>query len=420
VSSFVVNGGRRLEGTLIVSGAKNAVLPILAATLLLDRPVCLLNCPHLADVDNMMEILRTLGCKAQWEGEALVVDASKADCCCMPERLSKELRSSIFLLGPLLARFGCAIAAYPGGCEIGMRPIDLHLFGLRALHAGIQEEYGRICCDGKNLQGATIHLDYPSVGATENIMMAAVAAKGETVITNAAREPEIIDLQQFLVQAGFSVSGAGTSQIRIRGRKCACKDVTYRIMPDRIAAGTYLCAAAMTGGEIVLQQAAPEDMDSILAKLRESGCRVETCRDKIWLRANGPLREISRLETLPHPGFPTDMQAPIFALCTVAQGTSVIIENVFENRFKHAAELARMGAVSTIRDRTAVIRGVPRLSGAQVQAWDLRGGAALVLAGLCAQGKTVVHGAEYIDRGYEKMEEQLKKLGADITRQTEK
>ena len=310
------------------------------------------------------------------------------------------------------------MVTYPGGCEIGNRPIDLHLTGLSALRAEIREEGGRIRCDGARLLGASIHLDYPSVGATENILMAATAAEGETVIHNAAREPEIVDLQNFLNAAGFFVRGAGSSTIVVRGG-CEPREVTYRIRPDRIAAGTLLVAAAITGGRIALENVIPDDMAGTLAKLTESGCAIDVRDRTIRLTAPARPRELKLVETLPHPGFPTDMQAQVFALCTVADGASVIVENVFENRFKHAQELSRMGAISTIKNRTAVIRGVPQLTGATVTAHDLRGGAALVLAGLRAKGVTTVLRAEHIDRGYERLEATLSALGAHVRREAD-
>lgn len=418
--NLIAEGGHPIDGECRVGGAKNAVLPILAACVLTRRPVRLIDCPRLTDVENMLRILQLLGCHTSREagetGDTLCIDATAACRSELPEDLSKELRSSIFLLGPVLGRFRQAIVTYPGGCEIGNRPIDLHLSGLRALSAVIREEGGRIRCDGVRLVGANIHLDYPSVGATENILMAATAAEGETVICNAAREPEIVDLQNFLNAAGFSVQGAGSSTITVRGGYKP-REVTYRVMPDRIVAGTLLAAAAITAGRIVLRNVVPDHMAGTLAKLSECGCGIVAKDD--WIRLSAPVRprELKLVETLPHPGFPTDMQAQMFSLCSIADGTSMIVENVFENRFKHAQELSRMGAVSTIKNRTAVIRGVPRLYGATVTAHDLRGGAALVLAGLSAEGRTTVRHAEHIDRGYERLEATLSALGAHVVRE---
>ena len=417
MSRIIVVGGSPLCGELHAPGAKNAALPILAAALLAQHPVRLLGCPHLTDVQNMIELLRSLGCTIWWEQDALCIDPVDAQCHEMPEHLSKALRSSIFLLGPMIGKFGRATATFPGGCEIGQRPIDLHIAALSALGVSIEEEHGTIRCEGQELVGAHIHLDYPSVGATENAMMAAVAAMGDTVIHNAAREPEIVDLQAFLCEMGFSVEGAGSSAIYIKGG-CNPRPVEHRIMPDRIVVGTYLCAAAISGGDVCIQGISPEHLGSVMSKLRESGCIVEAGAE--YIRAKGSRRpgELKRVETMPHPGFPTDMQAQIFALCTVADGTSMIVENVFENRFKHASELTRMGGESSINGRTAVIRGVKRLTGARVDAWDLRGGAALILAALRAEGETIVNGVSHIDRGYEAIERDLAALGARIRRET--
>ena len=416
LAKLIVTGGVPLTGVCRAGGAKNAVLPILAACVLTKRPVRLDDCPLLTDVGNMADILRLLGCRVERSGTSLLVDAASASCYELPEYLSKELRSSIFLLGPVLSRFGRAVVTYPGGCEIGNRPIDLHLRGLQQLGVQIREEGGRIHCDGRTLTAADIHLDYPSVGATENIMMAAVAAKGETVIRNAAREPEIVDLQNFLRAAGFFVQGAGTSTIAVRGG-CEPREVAYTVMPDRIVAGTLLVAGAITGGRVTVENAVADDMTGILAKLAECGCALKISGRAITLTAPRRVREIKLIETLPYPGFPTDMQAQLFALCTVAEGTSVLVENVFENRFKHAAELTRMGAQSTVKGRTAIIRGVPALRGACVLAHDLRGGAAMVLAGLAADGVTTVENCGHIDRGYERLEQTLGALGARILRE---
>lgn len=412
---LLVTGGIALRGDIEAPGAKNAVLPILAASLLSRYPVRLLGCPRLVDVDNMIDIMRSLGCDIEWQGDTLLVDTRNAQQHEMPEHLLKAIRSSIFLLGPMLARFKKAVATFPGGCEIGRRPIDLHLFALRALGARIDECGSMLCCFGEKLIGAHIHLDYPSVGATENAMMAAVAAQGKTVINNAAREPEIVDLQVFLQKLGYEVRGAGTSSITVMGG-CTPMAAEHRVMKDRIAAGTYLCAAAITGGDVRVNGISPEPLLSLLSKLRECGATIES--DDDFIRVIGPKRpnEIKRVETSPYPGFPTDMQAQLFAVCSVAKGTSVIIENVFESRFRHAGELMRMGADCTISDRTAIIRGVAALAGTEVGAWDLRGGAALVLAGLRAKGQTLIRHAERIDRGYESIERDLNLLGASIKR----
>lgn len=416
MGEFVVEGGHPLSGTVRVQGAKNAALPILAASVISEVPVVLENCPDIADVHNMLGILSELGIKSEMREHRVEIDPSGANSAVMPESLSKKLRSSIFMLGPLLSRFGKAVCTYPGGCEIGHRPVDLHLRGLAALGADIREERGCIVCTGKNMRGADIHLDYPSVGATENIIMAAVTAVGDTCITNAAREPEIEDLQNFLNTLGCSVRGAGTSTVYVKGGIYPQHNVSYQIMPDRIVAGSIMCAVSAAGGEVEITHVRPEHLGSMIAKLREAGCNIHTEEDRLRISAYGSPQEIKLIETLPYPGFPTDMQAQFFALCTMAKGTSVIVENVFENRFRHGAELAKMGASMTIKDRTAIIRGVEKLSGASVFAQDLRCGAALVIAALGAEGITTVHNTEFIDRGYEKLDEMLNGLGARIKR----
>ena len=419
MSIFLVRGGAKLVGSLSVQGSKNAALPILAATLLVKEPVRLMNCPRLRDVGNMLHILESLGCRTRREGGDLIVDSSGADCCVLPGALSKELRSSIFLLGSVLSRFSEADAPYPGGCEIGNRPIDLHLMGLRKLNAEIAESGGRIRCTGKALKGAVIDLEYPSVGATENIMLAACRADGVTTIRNAACEPEIVDLMQFLNACGFSVSGAGTSTIAIRGVKEG-HGADYRIMPDRIVTGTYLLGAAITGGDVTVTGTRPDTVDALLAKLSACGCAVTRGADTIRVRAKRRLNAIGFTETRPYPGFPTDLQPQLFSALSVANGTSVLVENVFENRFKHAQELKKMGAQSRILDRTAIITGTGALHGATVTAHDLRGGAALVLAGLKAEGDTVIEHAERIERGYEKLAAAIATLGGSIARKEER
>ena len=415
MAKFSILGAKRLEGEIRVSGAKNSILPILAATLLTTLPVIIHDCPDLLDVTNMLCILEQLGCDVKRENNTVVIDASKANRWEMPDSLAKELRSSIFMLGPVLGRFRKAKFTYPGGCEIGARPIDLHLKGLRSLNVNIIEEHGYIICDARDLQGGEVHLDYPSVGATENLMMAAVYAKGTTTINNAAREPEIIDLQSFLNGCGARICGAGSSTVVVQG-VTKLKDVEYKIMPDRIVAGTYMVAAAMTKGDITLKNVSPLNLHSITHKLKEVGCRVDVGQDIIRICADKRPSELQQIETLPYPGFPTDMQPQIFALGTIASGTSVITENVFENRFTHAAELSKLGANIKIKGRTAVIRGVERLTGSEVEGKDLRGGASLVLAGLSAYGNTTVRGVEHIDRGYEDLAKGLTGLGADIVR----
>ncbi len=412
---FVVQGGRRLEGTLRVDGAKNAALPILAASVLTDEVVHLSHVPDILDVRRMADILRMLGCDVQRQGGEYTVCASGMHKSEMPDALSKQIRSSIFMLGPILSRFRRATVTYPGGCEIGLRPIDLHLSGLRALGVDVREEGGVIHCDGANMHAGEVHLDYPSVGATENVIMASVGLMGTTVIHNAAREPEISDLCRFLGSMGAKVQGAGSAVISIEGVK-RLHGTQYSPMPDRIVAGTLLCAGAITGGNVELTGAPVDDLHAVCAKLREMGCVLREEESVIRLKAPERLTAFSMLQTQPHPGFPTDMQAQMLALLSVSEGTGVIVENVFENRFGHAGDLNRMGARILCSGRTAIVRGVPALTGAHVMARDLRGGAALVLAGLRAQGETIIEHAELIDRGYERLESQLNRLGADVMR----
>ena len=413
MEKFRIIGGSPIRGCVKVDSAKNALLPILAATLLTEEPVTLTGCAKLSDVENMLRILRVLGCRAEMQGDSVRIDAGGANGWEMPEHLSKLIRSSIFMMGPILGRFRKATVTYPGGCEIGLRPIDLHLKGLRALGVRIREAHGMIYCDGTHMRGGEVMLDFPSVGATENVMMAAALAPGRTVIRNAAREPEIYDLQQFVNSMGGRVSGAGSSMVVVEGVK-RLHGTRYQPMPDRIVAGTLLAAAAMTGGEIRLQNARSSDLDAVLDKLAEAGCEVEMSEDEIGLKAPQHLKPIN-LSTQPFPGFPTDLQAQFLAMACVAQGTSVIVENVFESRFAHAAQLMRMGADITITHRTAIVRG-RQLTGACVEAKDLRGGAAMVLAGLAADGVTEVQGISLVDRGYAEIEKVLGGLGAAIVR----
>ena len=415
MSNWLVRGGAVLSGTVSVQGSKNAALPILAATLLVEEPVRLLKCPEMRDADNMLRILRSLGCTIKRESDALIVDSRTADNFVLPTALSGELRSSIFLLGSVLSRFSVADAPYPGGCEIGNRPIDLHLAGLRRLNAGIEECGGRIRCTGGSLRGAVVDLSYPSVGATENIMLAACRANGTTTIRNAACEPEIVELERFLRACGFRVNGAGTPTVVIDGIKHG-HGVSFRIMPDRIVTGTYLIGAAITGGDVTVVDTQPETVDTLLFKLAECGCDVTRKADSVRVRAAGRTRAIGFTETRPYPGFPTDLQPQLFSLLSLSDGTSVLTENVFENRFKHAQELKKMGAQNRILDRTAIISGVEKLHGASVTAHDLRGGAALVLAGLAAEGETQILHAERIERGYERMNSVIERLGGSITR----
>ena len=415
MEAFVVEGGTPLRGEIRVDGAKNATLPILAAAVLTEETVRLHDVPEITDVKHMADILTMLGCQVTRENGDMTVTCADLHTWEMPDQLSKQIRSSIFLLGPILARFHKATVTFPGGCEIGLRPIDLHLSGLRCLGVKIEEEGGLIHCDGSSMHAGEVHFDYPSVGATENVMMAAVLVPGVTTIHNPAREPEIVDLQNFINAMGGCVRGAGGHAIEIEGVSCL-HGTEWTPMPDRIVAGTLLAAAAVTGGEITLTNAPESDMVAVTAKLREMGCRIAEAPGRIALSAPQRLTAFGQLQTQPHPGFPTDMQVQMLALLAVSEGTGVITENVFENRFTHAGDLNRMGAHILCTGRTAVVRGVRELYGARVTARDLRGGAALVLAGLKAHGETHVEHAELIDRGYDHLERQLTELGANIRR----
>ena len=416
MAKLIIEGGRPLKGQITVRGAKNAALPILAAAMLVPEPVRITNCPRLTDVDNMVALLRALGCRAEWGTDELLIDAGSARSAELPEALAGSIRSSVFLLGPLLGRFGAAEAPYPGGCDIGNRPVDLHLKGFRAMGVKVDEASGRIRCLGRPRGGAEIALEYPSVGATENLIMAACGAEEDTVLVNPAREPEIDDLMSFLNGAGFELRREGSSRIRIRGGRRG-HGTAHALLPDRIEAGTYLAAAAITGGRLLIRGVRREHLSALVTVLREAGCRIRAEGTDMDIEGPERPKELRRLVTLPYPGFPTDMQSQIFALCTVARGTSVLEENVFEDRFRHGAELRRMGADCFIRGRSAVIRGVKSLHGAAVTARDLRGGAALALAGLRADGVTVVERAERIDRGYVDLAATLRSVGAAIRRE---
>ncbi len=416
MAKLIINGGARLEGELSIQGAKNAALPVFAAALLTEEPVTIYNWPAISDVYHMLSILEHIGAYVEYEKDRLIIDTQRALRWEMPDRLAKEIRSSIFMMGPILARFKMARFTYPGGCEIGTRPIDLHLRGLKNLGVNVTEAGGHIMCEGKKLHGGDVHLDYPSVGATENLMMAAALAPGNTVIRNAAREPEIVELQNVLNLMGSNVKGAGTSNIYIEG-KSRLGGFTYTCIPDRIVAGTFMVAAVVTEGKITLKNIIPEHLFALTAKLKEAGAKIKVYEDAITVEGEGRPREMHLIETGPYPGFPTDMQAQMCTAASIAKGTSIIVESVFDNRLKHVSELLRMGANIVTKSNVAIIKGVEYLHGAEVTAMDLRGGAALVLAGLCAQGRTVVDQAKLIDRGYETFESELKSLGADIRRE---
>ena len=363
----------------------------------------------------MIEILRNLGCKVKRVRDKIVIDSRGLNQYEIPEELMRKMRSSVILAGALLGRSKKATFSCPGGCDIGARPIDLHLKAFENLGVNITKSTGYIHCSCDIIAGEKIHLDFPSVGATENAMLVAVLAKGTTVISNAAMEPEIVDLQNFLNKMGAKVSGAGSSEIIIHGVE-KLKDTGYQVMPDRIEAGTLLCAVASTGGKLTLTKVVPEHLTPILEKIKECGCEIETTKDTVFLQAPKKLKAVE-IKTMPYPGFPTDMQAIFVSMLCTAKGTSIVTENIFENRYKYTNELNKMGAKIVIEGRTAVIKGVRKLSKAVVEATDLRGGAAMVLAGLSASGKTKVTNIEYILRGYEKLEEKLTKLGAKITKE---
>ncbi len=411
----MIEGGVPLEGEITLQGAKNAVLPILAATVLSGGKNTIYNCPDLADVESTIEVLENLGCKVQRHGNILVIDSSSVSGYTIPEQLMRKMRSSIIFLGAIIARMGRASVSMPGGCEIGSRPIDLHLKALSALGIEISESYGYINCTADKIVGADIHLDFPSVGATENIMLAASMAEGITTIENAAREPEIVDLANFLNRMGAKISGEGGSVIRIEG-VASLSGVEHTIMPDRIVAGTYLASVTATRGELVLQGANPSHMSAILNLLSDMGARIFREDSRIILSMKKRPKAIPMIKTMPYPGFPTDIQSPFMALSAIADGTSVFVENIFENRYQHTGELVRMGADIRCGGRCAVVSGVSRLSGTNVVAKELRGGASLVVAGLTADGITTIDNISYIDRGYDKIECYLASIGAKIIR----
>ncbi|MBC2778733.1 UDP-N-acetylglucosamine 1-carboxyvinyltransferase [Parasphingopyxis marina] len=425
MDSILIRGGQRLSGTIHISGAKNAVLTLMPCALLTDEPLCLENLPRLADVDSFMHLLNQHGASTMLErsgnggGRRMTVAAKEIVSTVAPYDFVRKMRASILVLGPLVARAGEATVSMPGGCAIGNRPIDLHLKALEALGADIELAAGYVKATAPEggLRGGTISFPFVSVGATENALMAAVLARGETVIENAAREPEIVDLCRCLVAMGAEIENIGSERLVIHG-KDRLHGATYSVMPDRIEAGSYACAAAITGGDIFLEGADAADMPSILAGLRDVGLAIEEQAGGIRVAADGPLTPIT-LSTAPFPGFPTDMQAQFMAMLTLAGGTSVLTETIFENRYMHVPELTRMGAEIDVRGRTAVVKGVEGLVGAQVMATDLRASMSLVLAGLAAKGETKVLRVYHLDRGYERLEEKLGGVGADIERISE-
>ena len=416
MNKLMINGGVRLKGEIRISGAKNAVLPILAATLLADGPATIENVPHLHDVTTTVELLGCMGVSVSIDEKLSVeVDSSTIENYTAPYHLVKTMRSSILVLGPLLARFGVAEVSLPGGCAIGSRPVDLHIKGLQDMGAEIEVSNGYIHAKAKRLKGARLVMDIVTVTGTENLMMAAALADGITTIENAAREPEVVDLANFINAMGGKVSGAGSDTIIIEGVE-KLYGTRYRVLPDRIETGTFLVAAAITGGSIKVKDTAPRLLDAVIDKLREAGAKIEVGEDWISLDMEGRRPKAVNIRTAPYPAFPTDMQAQFLALNTIANGTSTVVETVFENRFMHVQELKRMGADVEIEGNTAIIRGVDGLTAAPVMATDLRASASLIIAGLVAIGETEVQRIYHIDRGYENIEEKLALLGAKIRR----
>ena len=414
MSYLMIGGGRPLHGRIAVQCAKNSVLPVLAAALLAGDACRIADCPRLSDVETAVEILRHLGCTAQWDGNDLLVDTTHISRCDIPEELMRKMRSSVIFLGAILSRCGQAELSYPGGCELGPRPIDLHLTALRTLGAEINEIGGSLLCRANRLRGADIVLTLPSVGATENAILAACGAEGTTVIANAAREPEIADLQDFLQKLGVEIHGAGTSAITVQG-KGTLHGCTHRCIGDRIAASTYLCAAAAAGGQVTLSGIDYRHLATVTTALHQAGCRLQCDDDTITLESSGRLRAIAPVRTSPYPGFPTDAQPLLMAALLRSEGATMFVENMFESRYRHVPELLRMGAEIRLEGRVAVVCGVTDLHGAAVRSADLRGGAALVIAGLQAQGVTQIHNMHHIQRGYQDIAGDLAALGAEVS-----
>ncbi|PJK11171.1 UDP-N-acetylglucosamine 1-carboxyvinyltransferase [Lysobacteraceae bacterium NML08-0793] len=423
MQKIVVEGGADLNGEVSISGAKNAVLPILCATLLADEPVLIRNVPALHDVATTKKVLAGLGAGVEidparygsGQGSEVRVDPRSVNSHVAPYELVKTMRASVLVLGPLLARYGRAEVSLPGGCAIGSRPVDQHIKGMQALGAEVSVDHGFIKAQAKRLRGGRIAFDMVSVGATENVLMAAALAEGESVLENAAMEPEIVDLAECLIAMGAQIEGAGSSRIRVQG-VARLHAATHTVLADRIEAGTFLVAAAMTGGRVTLRHAHPESMDAVLAKLAEAGAEIHCENDSITLDMHGRRPRAVDINTMPHPGFPTDMQAQFMAMNCIAEGTGVIRETIFENRFMHVQELQRLGADIKIDGHTAIVRGVAGLTGAPVMATDLRASASLILAGLVADGETIIDRIYHLDRGYERIEAKLSGLGACIRR----
>ena len=412
MSKFIIQGGKKLEGEINISGSKNAALPIIAATVLNSGTTTLYNVPDIQDVNTMFEILKKIGATIKRKNNKIIINTNKVHTYEIPDDLMRQMRSSVILAGALIGKYHKAKFSCPGGCDIGSRPIDLHLKGFEKLGVDIKEEYGEIYCNTEKIIGAQIHLDFPSVGATENIILASCLGEGTTVITNAAREPEIDDMIKYLNKMGAKINGAGTDKIEIIGVK-RLSEVSYNIMPDRIEAGTYLVAGAITSGNIKLLNINSQHIEPILNKLDEANCRLNINKSEIEIIAPKRVKSVD-IKTMPYPGFPTDMQSIFGALLITAKGTSVITENIFESRYKYAQELIRMGAKINVEGRTAIIKGTKRIQGTNVVASDLRGGAALIMEALVARGVTQIENVHYILRGYENIEGKLKELGAKI------
>lgn len=416
MAGYEIFGGRRLIGQVDIGGAKNSVLPMMAAAYLCEEDVWLENCPALSDVAGATEILRTLGCGVERGGDCLHIQPAAGDCCTVSDELMRKMRSSVIFLGALIARNGRAEISFPGGCVLGSRPIDLHLDGLKKLGAVIETENGRIVCSApEGLRGAGISLAFPSVGATENLMIAACTAAGDTVLHNAAREPEIADLADFLNGCGAEISGAGESTVHVRGVK-KLHGCRHRVIPDRIVAATMLSAAVVTGGDLFLKNARAEHLEVVLSAYRAMGSSIGVAEDGIYISHRGRPKPVETLRTMPYPGYPTDAQPLLVAALCTGTGTSVVSEGIFENRFRYTGELLRTGARITVCGRTAVVEGRPKLYGAEMVCTDLRGGAAMVIAALGADGRSVVREIAHIERGYAAPERKLAALGADIRR----
>lgn len=412
LENYVVEGGKVLEGEVEISGSKNAALPIIAATILNKEKVEITNCPNIHDVLIMLNILEILGCNVHMESNIVLVDTSGINNYEIPENLMREMRSSVIIVGAMLGRMKKCVFTYPGGCEIGARPINMHLEGFKQLGVNIVEEHGKITCECEKLIGADITLDFPSVGATENIMLASCLAEGTTIIRNVAREPEIKDLQDFLNEMGAEITGAGSNTIIVKGVNKLHR-ASHKVIPDRIEAGTYLCIATATHGHLILKNVVPEHIASTMHKLRQIGNKIDVRKNEISIHPPHILLP-TNVKTMPYPGFPTDMQSQFTSVLSMANGTSIVVETIFENRFKYINELIRMGANITVEGRSAIIQGVKKLNGATLETKDLRGGAALVIAALSAHGESTISGIHFLERGYENFVNKLQLIGAKI------